>query len=51
MFLHEGLGSAGLWREFPDRVAARLGAPALIYSRFGYGRSDGLPARARSIHA
>ena len=48
VFLHEGLGSAELWRDFPDRVAARLGAPALIYSRFGYGRSDGL-AGARTI--
>ena len=43
--LHEGLGSVGLWRDFPDKVAARLGARALIYSRFGYGQSDGLPAK------
>jgi pimeloyl-ACP methyl ester carboxylesterase len=42
VFLHEGLGSAALWRGFPDKVAARLGAPAVVYSRFGYGRSDGL---------
>jgi pimeloyl-ACP methyl ester carboxylesterase len=42
VFLHEGLGSAGLWRSFPDKVAARLGARALVYSRFGYGQSDGL---------
>ena len=42
VFLHEGLGSVALWRDFPDRVAARLGARALIYSRFGYGQSDGL---------
>ena len=26
MFLHEGLGSVALWRDFPDKVAARLGA-------------------------
>ncbi len=45
VFLHEGLGSMGLWRDFPDRVAARLGAPALVYSRFGYGQSDGLTAQ------
>jgi len=49
VFLHEGLGSVALWRDFPDKVAARLGARALIYSRFGYGQSDGLadgpPAR------
>jgi pimeloyl-ACP methyl ester carboxylesterase len=45
VFLHEGLGSMGLWRDFPDRVARRLGAPAVVYSRFGYGGSDGLLAK------
>jgi pimeloyl-ACP methyl ester carboxylesterase len=45
VFLHEGLGSVGLWRDFPDKVARRLGAPALVYSRFGYGESDGLVAQ------
>ena len=45
VFLHEGLGSAELWRDFPDRLAARLGARALLYSRFGYGHSDGLEAK------
>jgi pimeloyl-ACP methyl ester carboxylesterase len=42
VFLHQGLGSLSLWHDFPDKVAARLGARALIYSRFGYGQSDGL---------
>jgi pimeloyl-ACP methyl ester carboxylesterase len=42
VFLHQGLGCVSLWRDFPDKVAARLGARALIYSRFGYGQSDGL---------
>lgn len=45
VFLHEGLGSCELWRDFPDKVAAQLHAPALVYSRFGYGHSDGLIAR------
>jgi len=45
VFLHEGLGSVTLWRDFPGKVARRLGAPALVYSRFGYGQSDGLRAR------
>jgi len=40
VFLHEGLGSVGLWRDFPDKVAAATGLPALLYSRRGYGRSD-----------
>ncbi len=45
VFLHEGLGSVGLWRDFPDKVAHRLGARALIYSRFGYGGSDGIAGK------
>jgi len=47
VFLHEGLGSAELWRDFPDRLAARLRRRALVYSRFGYGQSDGLLAKRR----
>lgn len=43
VFLHEGLGSAALWRDFPDRAAAQTGAGALVYSRVGYGGSS-LPA-------
>ncbi|MGD9804256.1 MAG: alpha/beta fold hydrolase [Hyphomicrobiaceae bacterium] len=42
VLLHEGLGSVSLWRDFPDKLARRLGMPALIYSRRGYGQSDGL---------
>ncbi|MGH6980326.1 MAG: alpha/beta fold hydrolase [Stellaceae bacterium] len=42
IFLHEGLGSVALWRDFPDRLAAATGAPALVYSRYGYGKSDRL---------
>lgn len=45
VFLHEGLGSVTLWRDFPDKVARRLGVPAMAYSRFGYGESDGLLAQ------
>jgi pimeloyl-ACP methyl ester carboxylesterase len=40
VFLHEGLGCAGLWRDFPDRVAAATGLGAIVYSRAGYGRSS-----------
>lgn len=45
VFLHEGLGCAALWRDFPDKIASRLGARALVYSRFGYGASDGLAGK------
>jgi pimeloyl-ACP methyl ester carboxylesterase len=43
VFLHEGLGSVSLWRDFPRRVATATGCPALAYSRQGYGRSDPVP--------
>lgn len=40
VFLHEGLGSLGLWRDVPDRVRAACGGPrTVVYSRHGYGRS------------
>ena len=45
VFLHEGLGCVSLWRDFPDKVARRLGARALVYSRPGYGQSDGLTVK------
>ena len=44
VFLHEGLGSISLWRDFPARVAQATGCPAVVYSRYGYGRSDPLEA-------
>jgi pimeloyl-ACP methyl ester carboxylesterase len=39
VFLHEGLGSVDLWRDFPDAVAERSGHPAFVYSRHGNGWS------------
>jgi pimeloyl-ACP methyl ester carboxylesterase len=46
VFLHEGLGSAGLWRSFPEAVAACTGLRAITWSRHGYGGSD-VVARTR----
>jgi pimeloyl-ACP methyl ester carboxylesterase len=43
LFLHEGLGSVGLWRGFHRRIAAATGRRAVAYSRLGHGWSD-LPA-------
>src|ERR1700681_2198758 len=37
--LHEGLGSAALWGDFPDRLAEATAAGVLVYSRAGYGAS------------
>ena len=40
VLLHEGLGSLGLWRQFPARLAEATGCGVFAYSRFGYGASD-----------
>lgn len=39
VFLHEGLGSIAMWRDFPARLCEALGLRGLVYSRPGYGRS------------
>jgi pimeloyl-ACP methyl ester carboxylesterase len=39
VFLHEGLGSIALWRDFPARLAEATGRRALLYSRAGHGGS------------
>jgi len=48
VFLHEGLGSISLWRDFPAQVAERTGCTAAVYSRYGHGNSDVLQ-EARSV--
>jgi pimeloyl-ACP methyl ester carboxylesterase len=39
VFLHEGLGSLAMWRDFPQRLCDAAGVNGLVYSRPGYGRS------------
>jgi pimeloyl-ACP methyl ester carboxylesterase len=39
VMLHEGLGSAGLWGDFPDKLQAATGCGVVVYSRAGYGAS------------
>jgi pimeloyl-ACP methyl ester carboxylesterase len=39
VFLHEGLGCVAMWRDFPAALAEATGTGALVYSRFGYGKS------------
>ena len=39
VMLHEGLGSAALWGDFPDRLQAATGLGVFVYSRAGYGAS------------
>lgn len=40
VFLHEGLGSAGMWRAFPQELVRATGCSALVYSRYGNGFSE-----------
>lgn len=49
VFLHEGLGSLRLWRDFPAKVVQASGLPALVYSRYGYGQSDVLAERRLTV--
>ncbi|HHL21421.1 MAG TPA: alpha/beta hydrolase [Aliiroseovarius sp.] len=39
VLLHEGLGSANMWRALPEALTAATGAGVLAYSRAGYGAS------------
>lgn len=43
VFLHEGLGSLAMWRDWPRRVCDAAGCRGLVYSRYGYGRSSVRP--------
>jgi len=43
VFLHEGLGSVSLWRDFPDQFCQTHGLRGLVFSRYGYGRSTARP--------
>jgi pimeloyl-ACP methyl ester carboxylesterase len=48
VMLHEGLGSIGLWKSFPEDLAKATGCRVFIYSRYGYGRSTPLSEK-RSV--
>jgi len=52
VLLHEGLGSAGLWGDFPRQLAEATGAGVLAYSRAGYGDSSkaALPRQPDYMH-
>jgi pimeloyl-ACP methyl ester carboxylesterase len=47
VLLHEGLGSVGLWRDFPAQLHAATGRRLIAFSRHGHGRSAP-PARPRT---
>ena len=42
IFLHEGLGSISLWKDFPDKIAKITKRDVIIYSRLGMGNSSSL---------
>jgi pimeloyl-ACP methyl ester carboxylesterase len=39
VMLHEGLGCAALWGDFPEKLQAATGTGVFVYSRAGYGGS------------
>ena len=43
LFLHEGLGSVSMWRDWPSQLCAATGREGWVYSRRGYGQSDPVP--------
>ena len=43
VLLHEGLGSVGLWRDFPQALHAATSRRVIVFSRFGHGRSEPPP--------
>jgi len=47
VFLHEGLGSLAMWKDWPQRLCAAGGYRGLVYSRYGYGRSTPRPPHER----
>lgn len=49
IFLHEGLGSVKMWKDFPQRLCRATGCPGLVYDRLGYGGSSPL-IRQRTVH-
>ena len=42
VFLHEGLGSVALWKDFPKEIYNKTKRDVIIYSRLGMGNSSPL---------
>jgi pimeloyl-ACP methyl ester carboxylesterase len=47
VFLHEGLGSLSMWKDYPQVLCDAGGYRGLVYSRPGYGRSTPRPRAER----
>lgn len=44
VFLHDALGSAESWKDFPEKTAKTTGLSAIVYNRSGHGISTTNPA-------
>ena len=42
VFLHEGLGSVALWKDWPAQICQALECEGWVYSRRGYGYSESI---------
>lgn len=47
VFLHEGLGSIAMWKDFPERFCSEHGLRGFVFSRYGYGQSTPKPPDER----
>lgn len=47
VFLHEGLGSVAMWKDFPAQLCDAVGCRGLVLSRWGYGQSSPRPGHER----
>ena len=47
VFLHEGLGSVALWKDFPQQFCSQNGFTGLVFSRYSYGQSTPRPPQER----
>ncbi len=43
VFLHEGLGSVSMWKDWPTLACAAADCRGLVFSRYGYGESTPRP--------
>ena len=42
VFIHGGLDCIGMWRQFPMQLCEKTGLAAIVYERWGHGKSDKL---------
>jgi pimeloyl-ACP methyl ester carboxylesterase len=45
IFLHEGLGSIAQWKDFPTLLCHKTNCPALLFDRYGHGKSEKLKTK------